>query len=138
MDGARHRGAHREAEGGAVRVHATEPTTAPPSEAQMRVLRFIAIHQRIAGKPPTFRETATHLGVVSTNAVNDHVQALIKKGWLTRSPTAPMADRFTEAHLGFRTKQASPYRLTEEAMTLIFGPPCPRCRGTGRAAGARP
>ena len=114
------------------------PAVAPlirPSEAQMRVLRFIAVHQRIAGKPPTFREIATDLGVVSTNGVNDHIQALIKKGWLARAALAPLADRFIDARAGVRAKRTCPYRLTEDAMALIFGPPCPRCRGTGRIDG---
>lgn len=115
-----------------MRALAAEAPATPPSEAQMRVLRFIAIHQRIAGKPPTFRETASHLGVVSVNGVNDHIKALLRKGWLTRAPLAPLADRFIDAHAGVRGQRTNPYRLTEAATTLVFGPPCTHCRGTGR------
>jgi repressor LexA len=36
------------------------------------------------GYPPTFREIAAHMGIQSTNAVNDHLKALERKGYLTR------------------------------------------------------
>ena len=36
------------------------------------------------GYPPTIREIGQHLGIKSTNGVNDHLKALERKGYLTR------------------------------------------------------
>jgi repressor LexA len=51
---------------------------------QEQVLRFIrqSIHDR--GYPPTLREIGAHMGIRSTNGVNDHLRALERKGYLTR------------------------------------------------------
>ena len=37
------------------------------------------------GYPPTIREIGSRLGIKSTNAVNDHLKALERKGYLTRN-----------------------------------------------------
>jgi repressor LexA len=54
------------------------------TERQKLVLDFIgnSIEQR--GYPPTLREIGQHLGIRSTNGVNDHLKALEKKGFLKR------------------------------------------------------
>jgi repressor LexA len=54
------------------------------TERQKLVLEFIgrSIEQR--GYPPTLREIGRHLGIRSTNGVNDHLKALEKKGFLKR------------------------------------------------------
>lgn len=57
---------------------------APLTERQRRVLSFIEAHLRQHGFPPTIREIGRHLGIKSTNGVNDHLNALQKKGFLTR------------------------------------------------------
>ncbi len=51
---------------------------------QEQVLSFIrqSIHDR--GYPPTLREIGAHMGIKSTNGVNDHLRALERKGYLTR------------------------------------------------------
>lgn len=54
------------------------------TERQRRVLAFIELHIRQHGFPPTIREIGRHLGIKSTNGVNDHLNALQKKGFLTR------------------------------------------------------
>src|SRR5205823_12275201 len=36
------------------------------------------------GYPPTLREIGEHMGIRSTNGVNDHLKALEKKGYLER------------------------------------------------------
>ena len=66
------------------------PTTSPPTslpeltERQKKVLGFIETHIKQHGFPPTIREIGQHLGIKSTNGVNDHLNALQKKGFLTR------------------------------------------------------
>jgi repressor LexA len=54
------------------------------TERQKAVLDYIveSIHDR--GYPPTLREIGNHLGIRSTNGVNDHLRALERKGYLTR------------------------------------------------------
>ena len=54
------------------------------TQRQHQVLDFIrqSIHER--GYPPTLREIGAHMGIRSTNGVNDHLRALERKGYLTR------------------------------------------------------
>lgn len=51
---------------------------------QQQVLDFIRAGIAEHGRPPTMREIGDHLGVSSTNAVNDHLKALVSKGYLAR------------------------------------------------------
>jgi repressor LexA len=54
------------------------------TDRQQQVLHYIrqSIHER--GYPPTLREIGAHMGIRSTNGVNDHLRALERKGYLTR------------------------------------------------------
>lgn len=54
------------------------------TDRQKKVLGFIDTHIKQHGFPPTIREIGLHLGIKSTNGVNDHLNALQKKGFLTR------------------------------------------------------
>ena len=54
------------------------------TERQARVLSFIEAQIKQQGYPPTIREIGKHLGIRSTNGVNDHLNALQKKGYLKR------------------------------------------------------
>jgi len=60
------------------------PDQATLTERQRLVVSFIEGHIRQHGFPPTIREIGRHLGIKSTNGVNDHLNALQKKGFLTR------------------------------------------------------
>lgn len=51
---------------------------------QKKVLAFIELQIEHRGYAPTIREIGTHLGIASTNGVNDHLKALEKKGYLRR------------------------------------------------------
>ena len=51
---------------------------------QRAVLDFISTSIHGRGFPPTLREIGDHLGIRSTNGVNDHLRALERKGYLTR------------------------------------------------------
>ena len=63
------------------------PAGAPGAltEKQERVLQFIESQTRQHGYPPTIREIGLHLGIKSTNGVNDHLNALQRKGFLSRA-----------------------------------------------------
>lgn len=54
------------------------------TERQCVVLDYIRACVDANGYPPTLREIGRHMGISSTNGVNDHLRALEKKGYLTR------------------------------------------------------
>ena len=56
----------------------------PLTDRQKAVLEFISQSIESRGYPPTLREIGEHMGIRSTNGVNDHLKALEKKGYLER------------------------------------------------------
>lgn len=54
------------------------------TDRQRAVLDYIHVSIQDRGYPPTLREIGNHLGIRSTNGVNDHLRALERKGYLTR------------------------------------------------------
>jgi repressor LexA len=56
----------------------------PLTDRQKAVLEFISESIESRGYPPTLREIGEHMGIRSTNGVNDHLKALEKKGYLER------------------------------------------------------
>ena len=51
---------------------------------QQQVLDFITKCISESGYPPSMREIGEHMGIKSTNGVNDHLKALERKGYLVR------------------------------------------------------
>ncbi len=51
---------------------------------QQEVLEFIRDEMTEHSRPPTFREVAARFGIKSTNGVKVHMDALEKKGYITR------------------------------------------------------
>ncbi len=66
---------------------------------QEQVLRFIRQSITDRGYPPTLREIGAHMGIRSTNGVNDHLRALERKGYLTREDMKSRALRPREMEL---------------------------------------
>jgi repressor LexA len=54
------------------------------TDRQRQLLEFIEDHVRVEGFPPSIREMADHMGIRSTNGVNDHLKALLKKGYIAK------------------------------------------------------
>jgi repressor LexA len=54
------------------------------TERQAQALKYITDCLSIRGYPPTLREIGEHMGIKSTNGVNDHLKALERKGYLIR------------------------------------------------------
>ncbi len=54
------------------------------TKRQAAVLDFIIECIDVEGYPPTIREIGDHLGIKSTNGVNDHLKAIERKGYLER------------------------------------------------------
>lgn len=71
---------------------------------QAQVLRFIIDQVEHEGYPPTIREIGDHLGIKSTNGVNDHLKALEKKRYLSRE------DAKSRALKPLRETDGTPYQ----------------------------
>lgn len=56
----------------------------PLTARQQQALDFISQCLEHRGYPPTLREIGEHMGIRSTNGVNDHLKALERKGYLVR------------------------------------------------------
>jgi repressor LexA len=54
------------------------------TQRQRQALQFITDCLSDRGYPPTLREIGEHMGIRSTNGVNDHLKALERKGYLVR------------------------------------------------------
>ena len=54
------------------------------TKRQLQTLDFIRQSINERGYPPTLREIGEHMGIRSTNGVNDHLRALERKGYLRR------------------------------------------------------
>src|SRR5271165_1177194 len=71
------------------------------TDRQQQVLHYIRQSITDRGYPPTLREIGAHMGIRSTNGVNDHLRALERKGYLTREDMKSRALRPT--NLGTQT-----------------------------------
>lgn len=65
------------------------------TQRQRAVLEYIHNCIEEHGYPPTLREIGNHLGIRSTNGVNDHLRALERKGYLTREDMKSRTLRLT-------------------------------------------
>jgi repressor LexA len=83
---------------------------------QEQVLAYIrdSILQR--GYPPTLREIGAHMGIRSTNGVNDHLRALERKGYLSREDMKSRALRPRDLELQPRRP------ATDEAADVVRVP----------------
>lgn len=59
-------------------------STRPLTDRQRAIVRFIREGLERDCIPPTLREIARALAIHSTNGVNDHLTALVKKGYLRK------------------------------------------------------
>ena len=80
---------------------ATELEEARPklTRRQQLCLSFIRSSIEERGYPPTIREIGAHMGIKSTNGVNDHLKALSRKGYLKRDELKSRALRPADEHL---------------------------------------
>lgn len=66
------------------------------TKRQEQTLDFIRDSIRDRGYPPTLREIGEHMGIRSTNGVNDHLRALERKGYLRREDMKSRALRLVD------------------------------------------
>ena len=77
------------------------------TERQTQIYEFVRSHLRDEGIPPTVHEIRQHLGLVSTNGVHKHLQALEKKGAIIRTPGVSRGIRIPDSAPGTRKRRAS-------------------------------
>jgi repressor LexA len=75
------------------------------TKRQEQTLDFIRRSIEERGYPPTLREIGEHMGIRSTNGVNDHLRALERKGYLRREDMKSRALKLVE------DKEAAPTHL---------------------------
>jgi repressor LexA len=73
-----------EAEGRRAKLKPTGFIDADPTEKQFAILFFIADFLKEHRYPPSIRDIGDAFGLSSTNGVNDHLRALVRRGLLTR------------------------------------------------------
>ncbi|MCL4304364.1 transcriptional repressor LexA [bacterium] len=66
------------------------------TEKQQRALKFIQTEIHEKGRPPTLREIGSEIGVSSTNGVRYVLDALVRRGYLGRSPMLSRGIELTE------------------------------------------
>jgi repressor LexA len=73
------------------------------SNRQREIVDFLSAAVDQHGVMPSYREIGRALGIKSTNAVSDHIKALIKKGYVERvgEPGRPRSLRLTVKATGF-------------------------------------
>jgi repressor LexA len=86
---------------------------------QEQVLRFITDSITDHGYPPTLREIGAHMGIRSTNGVNDHLRALERKGYLTREDMKSRA--LKPIDMSFGTRAAKPSNDTGMVDVPVLG-----------------
>lgn len=67
----------------------------PPTQRQLFALWCIREHQRARGYSASIRDVCAALGIASTNAGNDHVRALIRKGLVEKDELVARSLRVT-------------------------------------------
>jgi repressor LexA len=89
------------------------------TERQKLVLDFIGSSIEQRGYPPTLREIGQHLGIRSTNGVNDHLKALEKKGFLKREDLKSRALRPLHPRSGVMQGSQALTEAPSEAMVDV-------------------
>lgn len=77
------------------------------TQRQRQALQFITDCLSDRGYPPTLREIGEHMGIRSTNGVNDHLKALERKGYLVREELKSRALRPLEMEDGSSSRLSS-------------------------------
>jgi REP element-mobilizing transposase RayT len=112
----------------------------PLTQQQQNVLRFIEEFSTQHGYPPTLREIGEAIGLANVNAVRGHLEALEKKGHITRAPDKARSIQVVRApsafsqvkrklHEMFRTDEGVLHRIvyglawtTAERRPMLTGP----------------
>ena len=88
------------------------PSDKPLTARQQQCLDFICRHIDQKGRPPTLREIGETMNVRSTNAVNDYLKALAKKGKIRR-------DRYDARGIAVVGESAADVRAERDRLRVI-------------------
>ncbi|OQX69024.1 MAG: repressor LexA [Sorangiineae bacterium NIC37A_2] len=89
------------------------------TKRQEQTLEFIRASIRDRGYPPTLREIGEHMGIRSTNGVNDHLRALERKGYLRREDMKSRALRVVgEEEETAAPVEAAPIKASEDLLEI--------------------
>src|SRR5690606_9891850 len=83
------------------------------TKRQEQTLEFIRASIRDRGYPPTLREIGEHMGIRSTNGVNDHLRALERKGYLRREDMKSRALKLVDEPAPSQSRPSSEEDLVE-------------------------
>jgi repressor LexA len=89
------------------------------TKRQEQTLDFIRQSIEDRGYPPTLREIGEHMGIRSTNGVNDHLRALERKGYLTREDMKSRALKLVEDQLSAPAPTAAQRLSGEEDLIEV-------------------
>lgn len=104
------------------------------TKRQEQTLAFIRSSIEERGYPPTLREIGEHMGIKSTNGVNDHLRALERKGYLRREdmksralklvdekgkPAASNSDEMVEIQVVGRVAAGAPLLAEENVVDSV-------------------
>ena len=105
------------------------------TKRQAQTLGFIRQSIEERGYPPTLREIGEHMGLRSTNGVNDHLRALERKGYLRREdmksralklvedvvskPTPPESDDLVDVQVLGRVAAGAPLLAQENIIDTV-------------------
>lgn len=101
------------------------------TQRQQQVLDYIRESILERGYPPTLREIGAHMGIRSTNGVNDHLRALERKGYLTREDMKSRA-------LRPRQLEVVPDPVSDAVNANAFDGPTMEIQILGRVAAGAP
>lgn len=95
---------------------------------QKQVLDFVEAHDREHGIAPSLEEIAAHLGLSSVSNAHQHVEALIRRGFLRRDPNKSRALEVIRSQsegralplLGY-VAAGAPIEAVEDRATFDFG-----------------
>lgn len=88
------------------------------TKRQEQTLEFIRRSIEDRGYPPTLREIGEHMGIRSTNGVNDHLRALERKGYLTREDMKSRALKLVEDQLAAPSSSAPKLNAEEDLIEV--------------------
>ena len=81
------------------------------TDRQRQALDYISECLTVRGYPPTLREIGEHMGIRSTNGVNDHLKALERKGYLVREELKSRALRPVDYNTGGDAKRDDSFEI---------------------------
>lgn len=92
----------------------------PLTARQAAVLDFIRSYIEAHSFPPSLREIGNHMGIRSTNGVNDHLHALERKGRIRRSSLLSRSIVLTEPSTSLSIVDFDPARIMNAAINTLY------------------